>query len=140
MGLLLLFSRLCVFSAPPGNVRISPSTLYTAAFFAGFVHETFTFTCTADGGPTLRYSWEEVDGIFATNLTAQPPGLNGKTANGSLLTITAQNIMVTPTTVRCTAVNPIIPPSNPARQGQATTSYNIYGENSCFIHQYQATL
>ena len=115
-------------SAPPTNIQVSPSTLYTAAFFMGRVMETINFTCSASGGPTLRYSWAETIAGVTTNITSQTHGTGGKIVNGSRLTIIPQKLVSSPIQVTCRVVNPNLPSSFPSRTGQAMSNYTIKGQ------------
>ena len=124
----VLKSNLSACSAPPTNVQLLPSTLYTAAFSMGQVVEKINFTCTASGGPPLRYSWAETIAGVTTNITSQAPGTGGKMANGSQLTIIPQKLVSSQIQVTCRVVNPNIPSSFPSRAGQAMSNYSIKGE------------
>ena len=119
-------------SAPPTNVQVSPSKLYTAAFSIGQVMEIINFTCSASGGPTLRYSWAETIAGVTTNITSQTPGTGGKIVNGSRLTIIPQKLSNS-IQVTCRVVNPKLPSSFPSRAGQARSNYAVKSEWDIFF-------
>ena len=91
--------------------------------------ETFNFTCTAHGGPTLEYTWKETIGGVTTPIT---PETVGKIANGNVLTITAQSTVSSPIEVNCSVKHLDPQFLNNAAQ-EASGSYIVKGEHSCFF-------